>query len=167
MPWPAAAASANLASIFGFGFSNGYVEITGNSKQFFSISEKSLVAHPILQSNSDDPITEIRGFLGQGFLIPPNALPVLQFVKPSVSWMPAKSWNIDDDTPQFDATGFYQGATLQFGKGRVAVFGEAGMFTAQIVVEENETWKLGLNAEDAAQNEQFLLNIMYWLAGKL
>jgi hypothetical protein len=47
--------------------------------------------------------------------------------------MPEKSWKIEDKTPYFDATNYYQGALLEVGKGRIAVFGEAGMFTAQIV----------------------------------
>jgi len=43
------------------------------------------------------------------------------------------------------------------------VFGEAGMFTAQIVTEDNETWKMGMNADNALQNQQLLINIMRWL----
>ena len=56
-----------------------------------------------------------------------------------------------------------KGALLEVGKGRMAVFGEAGMFTAQIVTEDNETWKMGMNADTALQNQQLLLNIMRWL----
>jgi hypothetical protein len=37
-----------------------------------------------------------------------------------------------------------KGALLEVGKGRIAVFGEAGMFTAQIVTEDKETWKMGI-----------------------
>ena len=51
-------------------------------------------------------------------------------------------------------------ASLEFGKGRVVVFGEAAMFSAQVVKEDNgEEWLMGMNAPDAQQNEQFLLNV--------
>jgi len=162
LPWPAA--SAELASMFGFSFFNGYVEVTDSSEQFFSLEQKSLLAHPILTSGTK-PITQIQGFMGQGFLIPPQAEPLLRFTQPSISWMPAKSWKIEQTTPYFDATGFYQGAVLKFHRGKLAVFGEAGMFTAQVIKENDTLWKMGLNAEKAEQNEQFLLNIIHWLAG--
>ncbi|MCW8093308.1 DUF4350 domain-containing protein [Alteromonas sp. ASW11-130] len=165
MPFPAA--SAELASLFGFGFFNGYVEVTGHSEQFFSLSDNSLMPTPVTTQRKDYPVTQVQGFLGQGFTIPPEAIPVMQFVSPAISWMPQKSWNINDKTPFFNATGLYQGALLQVGEGRVAVFGEAGMFTAQIVEDKDEVWKFGLNAASASQNEQFLLNIMSWLAEKL
>lgn len=167
LPWPAAA--SELASIFGFSFFNGYAEIVDESKQFFSVSDGSLLDHSVLKLQSHSKITKVRGFLGQSFLIPPDAMPILKFKKPTISWMPSESWNIEDTTPNFDATGYYQGALMKFGKGRLAIFGEAGMFTAQIVNDNDgeEPWKLGLNADDANQNEQFLLSIMQWLAGKL
>jgi hypothetical protein len=166
MPWPAA--SAELAGIFGFGFNNGYVEVIGESKQFFNVEENSLLPHPILQLGKKNQIDEVRAFFGQGFLIPPDAKPILKFVKPSISWMPSKSWDITDSTPQIDATGWLQGASLEFGKGRVVVFGEAAMFSAQVVKEDNgEEWMMGMNAPDAKQNEQFLLNTMHWLVKKI
>jgi hypothetical protein len=161
MPWPAA--SANLAEMFGFSFFNGYVEITGESEQFFSILENSLLPGPVVTSEGESAIDRVQGFLGQGFLIPPKAIPVLKFTRPAVSWMPEKSWNIEDTTPYFDATNYYQGALLEVGTGRIAVFGEAGMFTAQIVTEDNETWEMGMNADNALQNQQLLINIMRWL----
>ena len=76
--------------------------------------------------------------------------------------MPAKSWDIHENTPAISVKGWYQGAVLDFHKGRVAVFGEAAMFTAQYV-KDNNAW-FGLKAEGAEQNEQFLLNIMHWLS---
>jgi hypothetical protein len=57
------------------------------------------------------------------------------------------------------------GALLTFGKGRVAVFGEAAMFTAQVSGEQRRP--MGMNMPTAAQNPQFLLNVMRWLSGLL
>jgi len=51
------------------------------------------------------------------------------------------------------------------GRGRVAVFGEAAMFTAQVSGPERRP--MGMNTPTAAQNPQFLLNVMHWLAGLL
>jgi hypothetical protein len=68
-------------------------------------------------------------------------------------------------TPAIGAGGMQQGAALQFGKGRVAVFGEAAMFSAQTVGPSRSP--MGMNDPDAAQNAKFLLNVMHWLEGLL
>ena len=47
-------------------------------------------------------------------------------------------------------------------EGRVAVFGEAAMFSAQVTGPNRST--MGMNAPVAAQNAPFLLNVMRWLA---
>jgi hypothetical protein len=164
MPWPAA--SSRLAEVFGFGFFNGYVEVTGHSEQFFSKQESSLLKSPVTPSGTTDEIDKVQVFLGQGFTIPINATPILQFTQPAISWMPSKSWQIDENTPFFDATNLYQGAISRVGNGKIAVFGEAGMFTAQIVTEDDETWEMGMNSESASQNQQLLLNIVRWLGDK-
>ena len=54
---------------------------------------------------------------------------------------------------------------LTIGRGRVAVFGEAAMFSAQVSGPERRP--MGMNRPTAAQNPQFLLNVMHWLAGLL
>ncbi|RYV01550.1 hypothetical protein SOPP22_14295 [Shewanella sp. OPT22] len=163
LPWPKA--SDSLASTFGFQFNNSYVEVLGSSEQYFEVADKSLVEHKILKGlTGTTKITKIRGFMGQAFLSPPDAKPLLVFSKSAVAYMPSKAWDITDDTPTISAVGWHQGATLDFYKGRVAFFGEAGMFTAQVDNDENEQWKMGMNAKGAEQNEQFLLNTMYWLS---
>ncbi|GGF64954.1 DUF4350 domain-containing protein [Alteromonas lipolytica] len=161
MPWPAA--SADLAEVFGFGFFNGYVEVEGQSEQFFTQSAGSIAESPVTPLKGPNAISSVQGFLGQGFSIPNKAIPVLQFTTPAISWMPDKSWQIDDDTPFFDATHLYQGALLTVGKGKLAIFGEAGMFTAQVSEDGEDSWKMGMNATSAKQNQQLLLNIVRWL----
>jgi hypothetical protein len=56
------------------------------------------------------------------------------------------------------------GAVLPFGKGRVAVFGEAAQFTAQLKGKTHQPF--GLNAPEATQNLTFLLNTIHWLDKK-
>jgi len=163
MPWPKA--SQNLAASFGFQFSNSYVEVLDSPEQYFEQADGSLIDHEILKKTAHGQrITKVRGFMGQAFLSPPQAKPILVFTKKSVAYMPSKAWQINDDTPTISATGWHQGATLNFHQGRVAVFGEAGMFTAQIGSNEKEQWNMGMNAKGAEQNEQFLLNTIMWLA---
>jgi hypothetical protein len=58
-----------------------------------------------------------------------------------------------------------QGATVKIGRGRVAVFGEAAMYSAQEVLRDDGRLLMGMNRDDATQNPQFLLNVMHWLSG--
>ena len=59
-------------------------------------------------------------------------------------------------------SGWSQGAVLELGKGRVAVFSEGMMFSSQLVESTGKT--MGLRSVGAEQNEEFLLYIMRWLA---
>jgi hypothetical protein len=61
------------------------------------------------------------------------------------------------------ADGLLQGAAFAFGRGRVAIFGEAGMFTAQR--KGVDRVPMGFNDPAASQNPQFILNVLHWLAG--
>lgn len=161
MPWPAA--MADLAEVFGFGFINGYVEIVGKQEQFFNRQSQSILPTAVTPADGENVVDVIQGFLGQGFTIPPQAQPVLQFTQPSINWMPSKSWSIDDETPSLSANGLYQGAIMEVGKGKVAVFGEAGMFTAQVVKSDDGEYAMGMNSASAKDNQQLLLNIVRWL----
>jgi hypothetical protein len=162
MPFPAAA--ADLAAIFGFQFNNGFAIDTTNQRQtIFKKSDNTLVNHPILEgTSSSERVDSVRTFTGQAFLVPFNAKPILKHNRNTVSYMPAQVWQFDENTPQISVEKWCQGATLEFYKGRIAVFGEAAMFTAQYN-QENNIW-FGLRASGAEQNEQFLLNTMHWLS---
>jgi hypothetical protein len=50
---------------------------------------------------------------------------------------------------------------MEVGKGRVAVFGEAAMFSAQLAGPQK--MPIGMNSPDATQNYQLLLNVIHWL----
>ena len=163
MPFPKA--SEDLAAIFGFQFNNGYVEDLADRKQIFSLEKGNLNAHPILQISTHNQVNSIKAFTGQAFLIPPKAKSLLSFGKDAYSLMPSKSWKFPDETPEISVAGWHQGATLEFGKGRIVVFGEAAMFTAQVAGKDK--FKMGVIADGAEQNERFLLNIMLWLAKEI
>ena len=164
MPFPKAA--EDMAAIFGFQFNNGYVEELTNKAQLFAVNKGTLLAHPILKGTGiKEEITSVKSFTGQAFLSPANAKPLLVFGDSAMSYMPEKSWEFPADTPEISVEGWNQGATLEFDKGRIVIFGEAAMFTAQ--VSGKEKMKMGVIAEGAEQNEQFLLNIMHWLSRKI
>ena len=82
-----------------------------------------------------------------------------------VSFTPTNFWMHKADTSRIPVTGWYQGAVLRLGKGRLAIFGEAAMFSAQVDGPHREPF--GMNTPEAKQNPQFLLNVLHWLSGLL
>jgi len=79
--------------------------------------------------------------------------------------LPDTAWVFDDETTKFNVDGWSQGAYKKYGKGKIVVFGEAAMFTAQLAGPQKR--KAGMNNEVAPENYQLLLNIIHWLDGKL
>jgi hypothetical protein len=63
--------------------------------------------------------------------------------------------------PVVDATQKLQAAIVEHGNGKVAMFGEAGMFTAQIAADGST--RMGMNSEMATHNWKFVLNLMRYL----
>jgi hypothetical protein len=57
--------------------------------------------------------------------------------------------------------GWLQGATIEHGSGRVAVFAEAAMFSAQLSGPQKRP--MGMNAPYAKDNPRLLLNVVRWL----
>jgi hypothetical protein len=83
----------------------------------------------------------------------------------AVSWMPKSACKLEAGSPNVSVKGWQQGAVLHYGKGRIAFFGEAAMFTAQLLGPRQDP--MGLNNPRARQNQQFLLNVVHWLTGVL
>src|SRR5262249_47617723 len=91
--------------------------------------------------------------------------PLLVLAPQTVLLLPEEPWRFTNQTPRVPAEGMLQGATLAHGSGRVAAFGEAAMFSAQLSGPERRP--MGMNMPTAPENPQFLLNVMHWLAGLL
>jgi len=165
MPFPGAA--GDLAKSFGFEFSNGYAEPGHRPKlrvrgDVFDYSS-GLVESSITRGRSDDEkVTSVTTFGGSAFTSPKNAVAIIMFGKDSISHETKKAPGITRDAPKVPIDGWHQGAVLEFGKGRIAVFGEAAMFSAQIAGRQK--FKMGMNAPNAKQNHQLLLNVMHWLS---
>ncbi|GHT94311.1 hypothetical protein AGMMS49545_15420 [Betaproteobacteria bacterium] len=172
MPMPGA--SFDLGKAFGFTFYNGYASETlsglfpGQKKELdvFTKAEGTLATHAITNGrNVHETVDQVQTFTGQGFQIPENAASLLTFGANYEILLPDTAWVFDAHTPRIPAKGLSQGAVLEYGKGRVAVFGEAAMFSGQLK-GENKT-PFGLNAPTAKQNIQFLLNLIHWLDKQL
>ncbi len=162
MPFPGAA--GELARAFGAEFSNGYARKGDRSgrSDLFRLGE-GLIASEITRGRDGDPeVTQIATFGGSAFKLPEGAIPVLVFGKESVSRETTKAPGITPDAPTVAIEGWSQGAVLRVGKGRVAIFGEAAMFSAQHAGPAKNS--MGMNAPEAQQNHQLLLNVLRWLA---
>ena len=164
-PFPEAA--DNLAKAFGVRFSNGYAidpNVQG-AAMLFKLDNGSLKSHAITNGRSDsEKVDSVATFTGSAFQVD-DAQPLLVLGPSVVSIMPTTSGEVTKDTPRVPVSGWYQGAVMRFGKGRVAVFGEAAMFSAQLAGPEKR--QMGMNNPIASKNPQFLLNVMHWLSGKL
>ncbi len=177
---PLAGAARNLAAAFGAQFTDGFaydavdqatVEATrgGGSATptLFRSNDGTLPAHAIRAGrDAREHITQVRSFTGQAFRWDaPNVKPVLVLPSNYVSLEPRYAWVFDSTTIQRPVGGWLQGATRQVSRGRVALFGEAAMFSAQVSGAEQRP--MGMNAPLAEQNAQFVLNTLHWLSGVL
>ncbi|MDB5468668.1 MAG: hypothetical protein JWR84_228 [Caulobacter sp.] len=158
---PFAGAAQDLAQAFGFSFSNGFVQRDPpQGPDIFSKADGTLKADIVTKD-----IHALRTFTGSAFTAPAGARPILVLPKGYVSRETKVAWEFDHDTTVVDVEGRLQGAVMAVGKGRIAVFGEAAMFSAQVAGPEKK--RMGFNAPDAPGNKPFLLNLVRWLAGAL
>ncbi len=165
MPFPGAA--KKLAATFGFEFHNGFNRNPDKrGPSFFTLEKGALGSNALTKGrNETERVDFAVSFTGQAFRIPPDATPILTFQDASVQLYPDTAWQFQPDTPKVPIKGWSQGAYKLFGKGRIVVFGEAAMFSAQLGGEKQV--KMGMNAPFANQNYQLLLNIMHWLDGTI
>lgn len=180
MPFPGA--TNDLVQKFGFSSGNGYAfsfyflmtALSNPSKNIinFSIADAgfadgSLKPHQITRGrNSAESVPFVHSFTGHAFKalpgFPVKPLMVLGFG--SIQMSPEVAEGFSFGTPIDRTANWLQGATIELGKGRVAMFGEAAMFSAQIA---KSGMKMGMNNPVAEHNVQFALNVFHWLSGLL
>jgi rhodanese-related sulfurtransferase len=168
MPFPGAA--SDLGKAFGFTFHNGYAfeSIDGkpSGRVTFSKEDHSLASHSVTTGrNVSERVERVVTFTGQAFQIPEKAVSLLTFNDRFDVLFPDTAWVFDTYTKHIPAKGLSQGAVLDYHKGRVAVFGEAAMFSGQLSGQEKKP--MGLNDPEAKQNLPFLLNLIHWLDPKI
>ena len=161
MPFPGAA--SDLAESFGFSFSNGYAFFKDRKRgpsDTFTPTDGLMECKIVNGRAEHEKITKVTTFTGSAFQAPEGAQPVLVFKRDAFSHETARAGALAD-AKKISIKGWCQGAIMDYGKGRIAVFGEAAMFTAQVVGPHK--LPIGMNAPQASQNEQFILNLMHWL----
>lgn len=162
---PCAGAAAKLAAAFGFNFINGFAFKQEEGPEMFSRKIGNVSDNPVTNGrNQRERIESIQMFTGSAFLAPPEAKVITSLNEKYTIELASVAWEFSDKTPKISGRHFVNGAMLQYGKGRVVVFGEAAMFTAQLQGPEKR--KMGMNLPSAKQNPQLLLNIIHWLDGK-
>lgn len=162
---PFAGAASDLGKKFGFEFNNGYV-VDPNlwDPTVFNLDDGTLVDHMITRGLSETEIVKSVGtYIGQAFRAV-DADPLMVLGPNYVSYTPEKAWDIKEESPYIEVTGWLQGAVKHVGEGRIAVFGDATMFSAQL---SSEDMPIGMNSPESKENIQFLLNVLHWLTGKL
>lgn len=165
---PFSPSAAALAKAFGFEFVDGVALSAAAPGKFAGIavfeSGKGLMPSALSRGRSStERIDRVMTFTGSAFKAPPAAIPVLVFQEGALAF-PLGQSGPDFIGPSVALTGLNQGAILRLGRGRVALFGEAAMFTAQLGGPNREA--MGMNTPAAKQNYQFVLSLMRWLAAE-
>ncbi|RPI17942.1 MAG: DUF4350 domain-containing protein [Ignavibacteriae bacterium] len=156
---PFAGAAHDLAFEFGFEFYNGFAAYKNQSMYDKFIKADNSLAENEITVNLDT----VLSFTGSAFKIPASAKPIISLNGNYTVLMPVIAWEFNDSTPTVSGEGLYQGAFMEFGKGKIVVFGEAAMFSAQIAGSGNNQTKMGFNLPEAKNNIKLLLNIIHWL----
>jgi hypothetical protein len=162
---PFGGAAEALAAAFGVFLSNGFAQnSTGESDFILRRGDGLLRAHPITDGRGPgERVDSVKVFTGQAFR---TSLPVdtlLKMERGSTLLLPEVAWQFSPLTPQLRADGMLVGAALTHGRGRVVVFGEAAMLTAQLAGPQRRP--VGMNAPEAPDHARLVLNTMRWLAG--
>jgi hypothetical protein len=164
---PFGGAARALGAAFGIHMADAYAmdSTLVNGIMTFKRSDGSLAAHPITNGrHAGEHVDSLRAYSGQAFRAVGIAAEPLMLLAPnSMLLLPVRSEERSDKTPRLSAAGMLQGAAFRYGRGRLAVFGEAAMFTAQTA----GPMRFGFTDPAAPQNAQFALNVVHWLSGLL
>lgn len=162
---PFGGAAEGLAAAFGVFLSNGFAQDAAGQMNFMLRRGDGLVhAHPVTDGRGPgERVDSVKVFTGEAFRA---SVPVdtLLLVRPgSMVLLPQVAWEFSPLTPTVRADGMLVGAALRHGRGRVVVFGEAAMLTAQLAGPQRAP--VGMNSPEAAHHPQLVLNTVRWLAG--
>lgn len=164
MPFPGGA--GELARAFGMTFSNGFAISGQPGTIVFRRDGGGLADHPIVQELTAGAVVDsVVSFTGSAFRPDSSAVPILVLPPGAHSLEPEVAWQFSDGTRDVPVGGWCQGAVRKVGRGRLAVFGEAAMFTAQLAGPQARP--MGMNWPGAPDNWRFLLGTIHWLTGRL
>ena len=160
-----------LAQRFGVEMGKGWAldqqHSTGNpSFLVFSDENHLLGDHAIVRGrNQAEQVRKVVAFTGQSLSVPTGATQLMKFSGDALEAI------TPDDAQKIVAgqaagkriEGRAQGLAMPFERGRIAMFGEAAMFSAQVATLEGQSMKMGMNVP-GNDDRQFALNVMHWLA---
>lgn len=153
---PFGGAASALAERLGFAFQNGFAGWEGRRPpDVFTREAETLADHEVTSG-----IDSVGTFTGQAFTCD-DCDSVIILGPGARQLFPEKAWVFTDDTPRTDVEGWLQLGVAERGRGRVAMSGEAAMFTAQRAGPNSPV--MGMGAPGAEQNQALLLNILHWL----
>jgi len=170
--FPMSGAAQELGAAFGIEISNGLAAdgallAEQGVAQAVAQGAGSLVFERTEGGVADDPITNGRtpgqrvdafGFFGgSAFRLPPQGRSLLTFGSSFVSLLPEVMWQFSETTSREDIGGWSGGGVLRVGQGRVAIYGEHGIFPTED----------GFERHPELQNPQLFMNTMHWLSGLL
>lgn len=158
---PFAGASYDLAASFGFKFLNGFAVDASSGSMELTFSQGHGMNLAAIGEQGLPPIKHVMTFTGQAMEIPPGASSILTLEGDYAGIIPTIPGRLDETAKIIDISGDSQGAVMEVGQGKIAVFGEAGAFTAQISKNGSP---FGMNAPGAEGNAPFVLTILRWLA---
>jgi len=160
---PMGGAAADLAAAFGFRFTNGFaIDTATRGQAYFYRKDRTMVPCSITNGrNSGETINKVVTFTGQAFESPAEAKTILRFNEQYLLLETDTAWVFDSSTRFTPVNGWSQGAYMKYGEGRLVMFGEAAMFTAQLGGPSQV--KMGMNSDFAGENYKLLLNIIHWL----
>lgn len=163
---PFSDSAARLARAFGVELVSGVALTTISMDQFgpIAVFEAGKGLTPSALSRGRLPaeqVDSVMTFTGSAFRAPAAATSVLVFQDGARAFRLLPT-GPDWRAPSEPIAGLSQGAILEVNKGRLAVFGEAAMFTAQRDGPNGQA--IGMNTPAAKQNYQFVLNLMHWLS---
>lgn len=173
---PFAGAAEKLAGAFGFELINGYAldrreirQATLDRPFVFARDTKThadgiLADHAITRGRRpSERVDRVMTFMGAAFRAKAPADPLLVFGGDIASYQTETFGKLSANTPSVPANGLLQAAARHYGKGRVVLFSEAGLFMAQTQGGR----PVGMNHPGAEGNLQLLLNTLHWLDGTL
>jgi hypothetical protein len=163
---PLAGHAEALAAAFGVRFHNGFAfDSARNGLITFRRADGTLPPSVAADGRGgSERVDFVTTFTGQAFRVDPgiDADPLLIMPAGSELLLPEVAFEFSERTPRISAANFLQGALVRHGAGRVAVFGEAAMFSAQLAGPERRP--MGMNAPDARENYRYALNVLHWLS---
>lgn len=161
---PFGGAAKALGQAFGVEWLDGFARIQPYfwPPSHFEGPEMVKAESPVIKGlRPEEQVSRIATFTGSAFKAPAEAMVALAFAPENVSWQPDTSWRFSETTATLSLEGYAQGATLDYGKGRAAFWGEAGMLAAQVF---NQDWKAGFNSAYGPENGRMVRNLFHWLS---